>query len=244
MGVQRRQPGAGGRSQATPRAVAPKSKGAGIAASPLLRRDVDLPVFVSLATRRSPAPRSWRTSSGFRFPPRWFRKEPHFPSAPRSEDPFASGPLRVRPKTSRALAFIGPSWAGPLSRGLTSWGSPPSRQPGPTLPAPLTGWSESPRWWVVASSLARSSSASSPRGFHRLPAEIGLSVLSSPRVAVAGSPGRGGDFRPDHNWTVTRHSESRKAESAARSLWITGILAISRESRGGSRPLQTSRAPQ
>lgn len=82
----------------------------------------------------------------------------------------------------------------------------------------------------------KSSSASNPRGFHRLPAEIGLSVLSSPRVAVAGSPGRGGDFRPDHNWNLTRVSESRKAESAARSLWITGILAISRESRDGSRP--------
>lgn len=148
----RLRPGRAGNSRA---ACAPKSKGAGIAASPFLRRDVDLPVFVSLATRRSPAPRSWRTSSGYRFPPRWFRKEPHFPSAPRSEDPFASGPLRVRPKTSRALAFIGPSWAGPLSRGLTSWGSPPSRQPGPTLPAPLTGWSESPLWRFVTSSLRR-----------------------------------------------------------------------------------------
>ena len=32
-----------------------------------LRRAKDLPVFVSLSTRRPTAPRSWRTSSGFRF---------------------------------------------------------------------------------------------------------------------------------------------------------------------------------
>lgn len=50
------------------------SKGAGIAASPLLRRDMDLPVFVSLVTRKSPAPRSWRTSSGDASRPRWFAR--------------------------------------------------------------------------------------------------------------------------------------------------------------------------
>jgi hypothetical protein len=38
--------------------------GAGIAASPHLHRDMDLPVFASLVRFRSPAYRSWLTSSG------------------------------------------------------------------------------------------------------------------------------------------------------------------------------------
>ena len=44
--------------------LAPIEMGAGIAASPHLRRDMDLPVFASLTSRSSSALRSWLTSSG------------------------------------------------------------------------------------------------------------------------------------------------------------------------------------
>ncbi len=56
-----------------------------------MRRAKDLPVFVSLATRRSPAPRSWLTSSGV--------ASEH---GSQSEDGF--------------LAFRGPSWVDPPAR--------------------------------------------------------------------------------------------------------------------------------
>jgi hypothetical protein len=84
------------------------SKRAGVSASPLLRRDMDLPVFVSLVTRRSPAPRSWRTSSGS-LPP---KVAPEGASLAFRflvpKDVSASGPLRLlarRPR--RALVFCG-----------------------------------------------------------------------------------------------------------------------------------------
>ena len=44
--------------------AAQREMGAGIAASPHLRRDMDLPVFASLTTRGSSALRSWLTRSG------------------------------------------------------------------------------------------------------------------------------------------------------------------------------------
>src|SRR5687767_7252709 len=44
--------------------VRPTEMGAGIAASPHLHRDMDLPVFASLETRGPPTFRSWLTSSG------------------------------------------------------------------------------------------------------------------------------------------------------------------------------------
>jgi len=141
---------------------------------------MDLPVFVSLATRRSPAPRSWRTSSGS-LPP---KVTPEGASLafrfPVPKDVTASGPLRFSARRLRnALVFCG--LLGPIPS-CAAWfpgGKPPSQKPGPTLPAPLTGWSGAARWWFAASSLRRAVQLRTG-AFHRLPAEIGSSVLSSP----------------------------------------------------------------
>lgn len=71
-----------------------------------------LPVFVSLVTRGSPAPRSLLTVSGVASE-----------TGSQSEDGF-------RP-------FRGPSWVGPSVRAACSRGSRVSRWMSPTLPAPL-----------------------------------------------------------------------------------------------------------
>lgn len=77
--------------------------GAGISASPHLRRAKDPPVFVSLFTRRFPALRSWLTSSG-----------------------VASDRGRV-PKDTFSI-FRGPSWTNLLSRRLHPEGGRVSRK--------------------------------------------------------------------------------------------------------------------
>ena len=134
--------------------------------------------------------------------------------------------------------FRGPSWAGSLFRGLSPWGGnhlPQKRAP--ALPAPLADWS------------GNLFAASSPRrtvqlrtSFHRLPAEIGPSVACRTFLPLPAFRG-GGDFRPDHNWNVHNDSESRQAENEARSLWITGILRITRDSGAGIPPNVASHGP-
>ena len=204
-----------------------------------LRRAKDLPVFVTLISQPEgpkTRPRSWRTSSGVafhlggpktRFVVRFSSRKsiaPQFPSA--------------RPEGFATLMFRGPSWAGSLFRGLSPWGGnhlPQKRAP--ALPAPLADWS------------GNLFAASSPRravqlrtSFHRLPAEIGPSVACRTFLPLPALRG-GGDFRPDHNWNVHNDSESRQAENEARSLWITGILRITRDSGAGIPPNLASRGP-
>jgi hypothetical protein len=190
-----------------------------------MRRDLDLPVFVSLATRRSPAPRSLRTSSGVAPHAGGPETSPSFRL--RLARRFGSASGRLRFGRSLSIHLVGgPSWADPLPRGSSPWGgNMPSRQPGPTLPAPLTGWSGWSRWRFAASSPRGAVQLRTRGSIHRLPAEIGSSVLSSPSRRCQ-LPERGGDFRPDHPLNLTRLSESRKAESSSSSLWITGILRI------------------
>ena len=72
--------------------------GAGIAASPHLHRDMDLPVFASLTTRGSSALRSLLTSSGVAS---------SFWSCPKAG----------------SETFCGPSWANPLPRRLPPGGA-------------------------------------------------------------------------------------------------------------------------
>lgn len=159
-----------------------------------------------------------------------------FGSAPERASPPNSPPHG--PKASATLMFRGPSWAGSLFRGLSPWGGnhlPQKRAP--ALPAPLADWS------------GTHFAASSPReavqlrtSFHRLPAEIGPSVACRTFLPLPALRG-GGDFRPDHNWKLHNESESRQAENEPPSLWITGILRITRDSRGGISPNVTSRGP-
>jgi hypothetical protein len=204
-----------------------------------LRRAKDLPVFVTLIHEPEgpkTRPRSWRTSSGVafhlggpktRFVVRFSSREslaPQFPSA--------------WPKGFRDLDVPRPFLGWVPFRGLSPWGGnhlPQKRAP--ALPAPLADWS------------GTHFAASSPRrtvqlrtSFHRLPAEIGPSVACRTFLPLPALRG-GGDFRPDHNWNVHNDSESRQAENAARSLWITGILRITRDSRAGISPIVTSRGP-
>ena len=157
--------------------------------------------------------------------------------APERASPPNSPPLG--PKASATLMFRGPSWAEPLPRSFVSLGGkPPSYKEAPALPAPLADWSGNPF------------AASSPRrtvrlrtSFHRLPAEIGPSVACRTVLPLPAFWG-GWDFRPDHNWKVDEVSESRQAENAASSLWITGISRISRDSRAGTPPIMASRGRQ
>ena len=181
-------------------------------------------------------PRSWRTSSGVafhlggpktRFVVRFSSREsfaPQFPSA----WPEGFSDLDVpRP----FLGWVPFPW--PVSLG----GKPPSAKRAPALPAPLADWS--------GTHFAASSSRGTVQlrtSFHRLPAEIGPSVACRTFLPLPALRG-GGDFRPDHNWNVHNESESRQAENAAGSLWITGILRITRDSRAGIPPKVTSRGP-
>ena len=68
--------------------------------------------------------------------------------------------------------FRGPSWADPPARRLLPGGNRVPHWKKPTLPAPLTGWSEA--------ILGPCPKALSFASLHRLPAEIGASVPSSP----------------------------------------------------------------
>jgi hypothetical protein len=149
-------------------------------------------VFVSLAARGPPALRSWRTSSGVashRSGPKASRYP--FPSASRKKhsvpERFACTRRCQHPDVPRP--FLGRS---PLARRFVPGGTMPLRKPDPALPAPLTGWSGRSRWRSAASSPRRAVQPRTRGSFHRLPAEIGSSVPSSPsrRCRLSGRRGR------------------------------------------------------
>ncbi len=140
-------------------------------------------MFVSLATRRSPAPRSWLTSSGV--------ASEH---GSQSEDGF--------------LAFRGPSWANPLSRRLLSEENRVRARKNGSSGA-SSGWSDlEPKFLLIAF-----------RWRSDLPSRPHLPVVAD-RPGRLGLPSRSPiAYEPP--------AESRKAESARSSLWITGISGTS-----------------
>ena len=160
-------------------------------------------------TRRSPVldPGSPAQAS---LPTMVVRGSSHSRSSPHPEGCLASRTRFASPEGFGALIFRGPSWAGPLPRGLSPWrGNRLSRQKAPTLPAPLAGWSG---FRVSPRHRPEGQFSFNPR-IHRLPAEIGPSVPSSPSCRCR--PPGGWDFRPDHPFDYACHSESRKAESCS-----------------------------
>ena len=160
---------------------------------------------------------------------------------------FGSAPERASPPNSPPLwpegfsdldvprPFLG--WV-PSTRPVSLGGKPPSSKEAPTLPAPLADWSGNP---FAASSPRRTVQLQT--SFHRLPAEIGPSVTRRTVLPLPAFWG-GGDFRPDHEFNVHKDSESRQAENAGPSLWITGISRISRDSRAGIPPMMASRSAE
>ena len=84
--------------------------------------------------------------------------------------------------------FRGPSWANPPARRLLPERNRVPHWKRPTLPAPLTGWSEA--------ILGPCPKALSFASLHRLPAEIGASVPSSHPPVVADFPGEAGTSVP------------------------------------------------